>query len=63
MTRPKDVLREYIKDRHPDPDISHLLFDFVFWMEGQDREGMECRYHVVPADQSECPFTPPEEGE
>ena len=57
LPRPKDIVKEYIRDRGPAIDeVTHELYSFAFWMEGQDRRGMKCRYHVIPAIESECPF-------
>ena len=55
------MLKTYIRERRPDEEIYHLLFDFVYWMEGQDKPKMAGRFHVVPADQSPCPFDAPED--
>jgi hypothetical protein len=59
--RPKDALRRYIGERQPEDTWE--LFNFVFWMEGQDlwdedRDEPigECRYHIVAASDTPCPF-------
>jgi hypothetical protein len=56
--RPKDLVKQYIRDRQPDLDDFSVLFDFVYWMEGQDRDPMDCRVHVVEASEDDglCPF-------
>lgn len=45
--------------------FGHWLYSFAYWMEGQDlidensdleEPGWACRYHVVPAHESPCPF-------
>lgn len=55
--RPKDAVKEYQRTRGVSHDeLSHLLYDFAYWLEGQDRPGQACRYHIIPAIESECPF-------
>jgi hypothetical protein len=61
--RAKDILREYLrthKEAYTSDEAVPYLYDFVYWLEGQDLieddHWAECRYHVVPADQSTCPF-------
>ena len=57
LPRPKDLVKEYIRDRgSPVDELTHMLYDFAYWMEGQDRPDMHCRYHVKPAVEDECPF-------
>ena len=64
--RAKDVLKDYLRTHRDAYDVSdHVvpyLYDFVYWLEGQDLleedsdKWVECRYHVVPAADSTCPF-------
>jgi len=62
VLRAKDALREYLRfekmsGEYAD-EVVPALFSFVFWLEGQDLEADEspCRYHLVPAADSPCPF-------
>lgn len=72
--RPKDAVKEYLgylasqtsfslDTQEEVAQFQHLLFDFAYWMEGQDLildDDLEaywrCRYHIVPAHESPCPF-------
>ena len=63
LPRPKDVLKQYLRERGASHEaLTHMLFDFVYWMEGQDRQDMKCRYHIAPALESECPFDVTDRG-
>lgn len=62
--RAKYVVKEYLAEGRAIHDaVSHELFSFAYWLEGQDRSGMQCRYHIIPALESECPFDYVEEME
>jgi len=64
--RAKDVVKEWLRHIHEGDTTEaaiqelemsqHWVFMFAYWLEGQDRDPMDCRYHVVAASESECPF-------